>query len=501
MACSLLPILLIDVRKLASKVIFCIFFCLGAILFGERASSNQLEEVTVLLTTDGSLPYEESQPGDVISTFAHNVFGSWITSDANNIYHPSLAEFTFSTDYFALYLTVKPNVMFHDGSPVTAKDIKFSILRGLKTKYVNFYEGFLGCLQDIDLITSSTARLNFKRPCPEFLHALTLPYLAPRLKSQMDRDFVSFNAMPIGAGPYRLLSEDRERGEYRLGLVGSDASAPAKVVLLTKKPQYLPDISLNRGVAGFEGQLEHKSATAPDGTLVLFSAAKNRLFDNPQIRKLFYRVFDREVLSSESASPAYSLSLYGSVAEITKTEREEARSKLRDLVAELPSKDIKIALFGSIDDRRRKFLAELNNQFQALGLNVDFEVVQKKFLSKEDGETYAFWLATLIIDPLATATMLSSFRENSAFPFHSVQSDELTNLFSDWENASVEIRDLSSAKLDDYITSKGFGIPLLRAHNPIFFNARRLRPGRQDNGLFIDLKQIRAKKCSTSLSP
>ncbi|MGE3682128.1 MAG: hypothetical protein AB7G93_10410 [Bdellovibrionales bacterium] len=97
----------------------------------------------------------------------------------------------------------------------------------------------------------------------------------------------------------------------------------------------------------------------------------------------------------------------------------------------MPESDrlVKVALFGSIDSRKKQLIDDLKPQFATVGLKAEFEVVQKKFLSEEDGDSYSFWLASLVIDPLAAGAMLSSWRESSAFPFHKVPSAELSELF------------------------------------------------------------------------
>jgi len=494
--------------------------CLGGYMPTESAATTAVQEVSILVSTDGTVPYAEDQSGEILATFADNVFGSWIKMVDHGVYQSDLVKFAFSPDFKTLELSVKPTTQFHDGSAVTARDIEFSLLRGLYTEKASFYFGFLGCIEGvtdqplsrdsgvagIQVTSPSQIKISFRRPCPEILHALTLPYVGPRLRSQLTEDFIHFKGLPIGAGPYRVTSENQISGTYHLKRVSPTGPSPLLMTILTRSPNQTPDLSLNRAADGFKSDLKVVSSTNPSSTMTLFAGQKHRLFKNPGVRELLYYVFDREALRiNDSYSPAYSLSLFGSTDEISIAAQTEAKRKLKGLLSQMPESDtqITIALYGSVDQTRQALLNKLTSQFAEVGLQVKFELLEtKKFLSADDGTKYAFWLASLVIDPTAVGTMLSSFRAGSAFPFHSVDSQDLVNLFVTWEAASSETGKKEAAiALDDYISKSGYGIPLLRGFNTIYYNPKTiLNLGHQTQILSVDFSEIRSKACSKSLA-
>jgi hypothetical protein len=493
-------------------------FC-GGLLTTAGASPHENKDLVVLLNTDGSLPYEEDQPGDVLATFSDNVFGSWIRMTTLGKYSSEVVDFNFSDDNRSLDLTIKPGIQFHDGSVITAEDFQFSLLRGLFTDKASFYAGFLGCIEGVDGSTtlkpgSSLAgvqiqsrfhvRLKFIRPCREILHALTLPYVAPRPKGRMTDDFVHFKGLPVGVGPYRVTSEDRSSGEILLERMHPRTGYPRRISMRTRDSGSIPDIALSRASDAYNTELINTYLTSPSATLTLFSSQRNAIFTSSRTRELFYKIFDRRILTANSSeSAAYSLSLYGGVKTLNNLSIDEARQELRIILSKLPqaSRTLIVALFGSIDARKAKLIRDLTKQFNEVGLGVEFEVVPQKFLSAEDGKKYAFWLAGLVIDPVAPGAMLSSFRESSAFPFHSVPSSRLTKLFVNWENAvTTNEKTASAVALDDFIAEGGYGIPLLRDHNAIFYNPLTIENlGQQNQILSIDISEVRSKTCANAL--
>ena len=132
---------------------------------------------------------------------------------------PDLAEsWTVSEDGLRYVFELRPHALFHDGSEVTADDVKRSIERALAPDTPNpassFYERIRGYaaftskkaphLDGVKVEGERTIAIELSEPDATLLAVLALPTVAPVCKSagsSYDRDFATH---PCGAGPYRL---------------------------------------------------------------------------------------------------------------------------------------------------------------------------------------------------------------------------------------------------------------------------------------------------------
>jgi peptide/nickel transport system substrate-binding protein len=135
--------------------------------------------------------------------------------------HPALAEkFDFAEDAKSATFRLRPGLKFHDGSPVTAADLKWS------------YEHYHGAWSDVlkaktdgvELLPDDGVRFDFKDPFPDFpillgtANVCGAGWVVPaKYYEQVGPD--GFMQRPIGAGPYRL---DRQQQGVRLDFVAFD---------------------------------------------------------------------------------------------------------------------------------------------------------------------------------------------------------------------------------------------------------------------------------------
>ncbi|MBI4234048.1 MAG: ABC transporter substrate-binding protein [Chloroflexi bacterium] len=92
---------------------------------------------------------------------------------------PNLAErweMTGKGEAFTFYL--RPNVVWHDGTPFTAEDVKFWIELNInppKGRLPNENAELFGPVAGVDVLNPLTVRVRFKSPNPRFLNSLTVP--------------------------------------------------------------------------------------------------------------------------------------------------------------------------------------------------------------------------------------------------------------------------------------------------------------------------------------
>jgi peptide/nickel transport system substrate-binding protein len=119
---------------------------------------------------------------------------------------PSLAEsWSMSPDGLAYEFVLRPGARFHNGDPVTAEDVKFSLERYRGTSH-KLLKARVAAVETPD---PSRVRIRLKSPWPDFmtfyLNATGAAWIVPRKYVEKVGD-EGFKRAPIGAGPYRFVS-------------------------------------------------------------------------------------------------------------------------------------------------------------------------------------------------------------------------------------------------------------------------------------------------------
>lgn len=460
----------------------------------------------VQISTGGELPYHDQTSGGVLSTFSDNVFGSWFHTTENGGYSSFFLDFQFSQDNRALKLTIKPDVKFHNGRPMTSTDFEFSLLRGFHI-HPPFFAGFLKCIEGLSETTKNpkpgsipgirvlddkNVEIHFTRPCREILHSLTLPFFSPRPHEELLNDLTRFKELPVGAGPYRVMDQDIENGIYILDRV--HGRGPRKVHLVTKTTSAPPDLILGN----IPTPLEFVRATNenPMSTLTLFTSNSHSLFNDSEIRKLFYLIFDRPLLATDLVYTATAnLTTFGKADLPTSAEIEAARARLKRRIERDFPECLRIeipVIANSFGSAFQSVLDQLKMQFECVGINANFFPRPDKYLEGEEAKKYPFWMWWLVIDPLAPSAMLASFHPQSAYQFHRVRDPKVEQLFLDVQGSLDENhRREAEQRLDHIISSNGYGVPLLHSRIVFSYDPRSVKSlGKQTNFLSIDLSQV-----------
>jgi peptide/nickel transport system substrate-binding protein len=110
-----------------------------------------------------------------------------------------------------LEITLRNDILFHDGSKLTTEDVKYSwVTRPQKDKRLAI-AGLMQDLKDVEIISPTQAVLVYSKPSPsaEFYLGFLTVYILPKAYHEKVGD-EGFLAKPIGAGPYKLV--DYQRG-------------------------------------------------------------------------------------------------------------------------------------------------------------------------------------------------------------------------------------------------------------------------------------------------
>jgi len=123
-----------------------------------------------------------------------NVFEGLVKPDTDGSFLPCIAEsWTIERDALIYNFILRNGVLFHDGSAVTANDVKFSI----DTAEAAGFDG-LGRIDNVAVTSNNTVRITLKTPDPEFL-----PYITVGIVKADNNDR---EKNVIGTGPFYIES-------------------------------------------------------------------------------------------------------------------------------------------------------------------------------------------------------------------------------------------------------------------------------------------------------
>lgn len=168
----------------------------------------------------GSLnPFDTSSSG---ATHIHPFLYSYLcVPDENGDLKPDLAvRWNYDPSVFEWTIEIRNNAQFHDGTPVTAQDVKFSIqscLAGPRKCFKN-------PIKRIDNLSSTLINIALNNNDPEFLNTIWDMNIVPEHKAG-SRDFANH---PIGSGPFKFKSR---RGDQSVELVANDDYYAGKTLL------------------------------------------------------------------------------------------------------------------------------------------------------------------------------------------------------------------------------------------------------------------------------
>jgi ABC-type transport system substrate-binding protein len=154
------------------------------------------------------------------------IFSGLVRLDADLQVQPDLAEsWEENADGTVYRFTLRRNAAFHDGRPVLADDVKYSIERALAPETASIVaENFLGDIvgakdrsrgraddvSGVKVVDDSTIEITIDAPKPYFLYKLTYPTAFVVDQRQIEGNPRRWTQKPNGTGPFKLK-------EWRLG--------------------------------------------------------------------------------------------------------------------------------------------------------------------------------------------------------------------------------------------------------------------------------------------
>jgi len=183
-----------------------IFLALGV---GGLFSSEALAQepvyggtLTIALSAEPPGLDPTTNPGATIKRVVHyNLLESLLKVDRNGKVVPALAKsYKVSKDGREYTFTLQKGVLFHDGRPCTAADVKFSFERILDPKTAAPYRMFYEMIESVQVLNPLSVKFTLKKIDSNFIFNLARgdAVIVPRQAVEQ------LKSLPIGTGPFKL---------------------------------------------------------------------------------------------------------------------------------------------------------------------------------------------------------------------------------------------------------------------------------------------------------
>lgn len=168
------------------------------------SSSAKATKVTIAQGIDIATfdPHEDTSSGG--RAVFENVFDNLVARDQNLKIVPSLAESWQAIDPTTWEFKLRKDVKFHDGTPFTAKDIKFSFDHVLDPNVKSRQRSNIAQIDHAEAPDDYTLRIVTKGPLPPLFDELQYVYALPADKYQ-SMGAEKFAVAPIGTGPFKFV--------------------------------------------------------------------------------------------------------------------------------------------------------------------------------------------------------------------------------------------------------------------------------------------------------
>lgn len=306
---------------------------------------------------------------------------------------PGLADSWTQIDDLTFEFKLKKDVVFHDGSPFTAADVKFTFERALTSPDIGH---IIGSLESVEVVDDFTVRLVTKQPFAPMLTHLAHPaasILSEEVVSAAGYEF----AVPVGTGPYKFV-------EWVIGdkvtLARFDDYHGTKAVIPNVVFRAIPDnsvrtIELETGAIdiAYDIQPSDVNRVGDNADLTLYRDSnlsmnyigfnmEKKPFDDVRVRQAINYAIDMDsivkVVLMGVGAPAFGPigpNVWGSKQDLEPYGFDVELAK--SLLAEAGYPDGFTTTLWTNDNKTRIDIAEIvQNQLGAVGIEVTVEVVE-----------------------------------------------------------------------------------------------------------------------------
>ncbi|HYM70811.1 MAG TPA: ABC transporter substrate-binding protein [bacterium] len=208
-------------RTLVALILACALVGLGAVSWAAGAADQPKRGGTLIygLSTEPPDLDPHVDSGVSAGTVKMAVYQGLVRYGHGGVIEPALAERWGLVGQTQYVLHLRPGVKFHNGDPLTAADVKFSLDRILDPKTGAQLRSSLKAIKSVEVVDPMTVRVVLSQPFAPLLAYLAQPYGAI-VDAKFVQGGVNLRSTMMGTGPFKFVSW--EPGQ-RVRVVRNDA--------------------------------------------------------------------------------------------------------------------------------------------------------------------------------------------------------------------------------------------------------------------------------------
>ena len=273
------------------------------------APANKRDLVVVTAADISKLdPHLSTSVNDITVSF--QIFDNLTTRDPDLNLIPQLATEWRTTGDTTWEFKLRPGVKFHNGDPLTSKDVKFSVERTYDPNARTLVATVFTTIEKIDTPDDTTVIFTTKKPDPLLPARLAFyggQILPERYFNQVGAD--EFNAKPVGSGVVKYvewIKDDRlvleANKEYWGGAPDFDRvtfrpipeAAPRVAALLAGEADIITKVPSDQVQRIDQSDKARSEGAFYAGLYVLAVNSKNPPLDNPKVKQALSLAIDRD---------------------------------------------------------------------------------------------------------------------------------------------------------------------------------------------------------------
>ncbi len=416
---------------------------------------------------------------------------------------PQIAESWEQKDAQTYVFKIRQGIKFHDGSDLTAEDVKFSLDRACNSAAVSYIVNFI---EGVTVDDEYTVTVKTNAPYAPALRNLAIPFAAIVPKAAVEADEDAFIQHPIGSGPYTFV--EWKQGDH-ISLKAFDDYYAGKAATENLTMKVIPETS-QRTIALETGEIDLAYDLAvndipkvnDNDKLTVFEVPSlscwyismnmnKEPFNNPLVREALSMAIDRQTIidtiNAGSGQPADAIIAPAVFGYYSTGVPEYDTAKAKELLVEAGYPDgFSTTLWVNDNQSRIEMCSAIQAMLQDIGIECKLEVLEfGSFISRttngEHDMAYFGWTTSSGDADYTYYSLEHSTQQGAAGNRSFIADPELDALIEEARSSTDE-----SVRKDLY---KDIAIKLDEINNniPVFYSSINVGANKKVEGFVMDL--------------